>query len=358
MLSGIDTSIYTEESELIPAESSSEQSEDQLDVSSEADEKETNLLQTMLAPELQIAILLHLVQDEDFFEHLYAFMRTSKWSYLLAHDQQLWQAVAKHWSAPENINKLSTMQLAGIFVLFAAIEQDASLSINLMMAAQKNEQCYLLYSQALNIAASQGHLASTQFFLKRVSGFSGPHYVGEALKTVARKGYFDLAKILTDAILTKGKHGRDRQLQSACRLALEHQHWDIVSLLMEQDACRQNDELLSEVLHAAAKAGQSTMVKQITKNSSQLSLLDKLSVLTQPGYQHSGVSLDDLFSNTTWLVRGPLCFALGKLGYQPQPSEEVDVDVVNGLLADFSIDELESTEVAEPTLSALGVRKQ
>lgn len=343
MLSGSDTHTFTEDLE-------SEESA--------VTEEETNLLQTMLPSELQIAILLQLVTDEDFFEHLYAFMRTSKWSHLLANDVQLWQAVAKHWFDPENISKLSEKQIGGILALFAKADY-AGLAKKLPtqdVAEEDQDEIkvldvnyYFPYCQALNVAASRGHLASTQVFLERLAEFPGPHYVGEALKTVARKGYLDLARILAQALLTKGVYGRDMQLRSACRLALQHQHWGIVSLLMELDACRQHSELLSEVLHAAGQADQRTLVnKLIANNKGKLSLLDKLSVLTQPGYQNSGVGLDVLFGNHTWFVRAPLCFGLQQLGYQPQPTEAADVDVVNDLLAGLSIDEpSESTEVAE-----------
>ncbi len=87
------------------------------------------------------------------------------------------------------------------------------------------------------------------------------------------------------------------------------------------------------------------------KTRPQASLIDKLSVLIQPGYQNSGVGLDVLFDNHTWLVRAPLCFGLQQLGYQPQTTKEADVDVVNDLLAELSIDDpSEATEELRPSV--------
>lgn len=348
-------------------------SEENVVVEAEQDE-ENNLLQTMLPTEMQIAILLQLVTDEDFFKDLYAFMRTSKWAHQLANDLQLWRAVATHWFAPENISQLSDGQLSGILALFAKTDY-ADLVRNLPSVEEVKENenededevavqtqardFYLPYCHALGIAASRGHVASTQVFLERLAGFPGPHYVGEALKTVARYGYLDLAQMLTQALLTKDTQGRDMQLRSACRLALQHQHWGIVSLLMEQEACSKHSELLSEVLQVAGQANQTILVnKLITHNRAQLSLLDKLSVLTQPGYQNSGVGLDVLFGNHTWLVRAPLCFGLQQLGYRAQTTEEVDVDAVEELLAGLSIEEVtESAETTEQAIPALSMHK-
>ncbi len=352
MLSGSGTRTFTEDLENLSEETV---------VAEEEQIKEENLLQTMLPTELQIAILLQLVTEEDFFEHLYAFMRTSKWSHQLANDVQLWRAVAQHWFEPENIRKLSEKQISGILALFAKVDYaDLMKKFPAQEVADEDQDAvqiqdqnfYFPYSQALGIAASRGHVASTKVFLERLAEFPWPHYVGEALKTVARQGYFDLAQMLTQALLTKSEHGRDMQLRSACRLALQHQHWGIVSLLMEQEACCKHSKLLSEVLQVAGQANQTTLVnKLITNNRAQLSLLDKLSVLIQPGYQNSGVGLDVLFDNHTWLVRAPLCFGLQQLGYQPQTTKEADVDVVNDLLAELSIDDpSEATEELRPSV--------
>lgn len=281
----------------------------------------------LLPDEIKIVVLKQLVRDPAFFRSLFAFMRTNQKSNELAHDPQLLRAAALYWLTPQNISALSNRQIKHLQGHlppedFAKFEKDFEKDVKERISALPS---YDANCKGLMLAAARGHAGMIKVFITALEEWDLPYYIGEALKTVATEGYLDLALILTAALLTKNKHGRDLQLQSACRLALAHQHWEIVSFLIDQPACATNSKLVNNIFHAARKANQKDLVKKLVENNSaQLGLLEKLSLLTQPRLRATD-DVEKLFSNHSWL-KAPLCFGLRRLGY---PRQNTNVDIAN-----------------------------
>lgn len=291
--------------------------------------------------EIKMLILAQLVQEPGFLKHLLAFMQTSKESNELAHDAPLLRAAAQHWLLPQNISALSNKQINKLKCHLPKedlekFEEDFEEDVQERIA---DLEPYNASCEGLLLAAARGHVAMSKSFLQDLEEWKFPYYIGEALKIVAAEGYFDLALILTEALLKKNKYGRDLQLQSACRLALAEPHWDIVSFLIEQPACSNDSKLLNEVFNAAKQANQTALVKKLVDNhSAQLGLLEKLSMLTQPGLEEACDNVEKLFNNHSWLIKAPMCFGLRRLGY-PRQNTKVDMKVVNELLAMISEDD-------------------
>ncbi len=305
-----------------------EDTEELIDKDREA-QKMSDLL-GLLPTEIQLHIIKQLIPDSKYISSLLAFGASARLSKRLTVDLQVWSAVADYWLSPEHLPTLSISTLGKTLQMFAQVGHNHLIDL----LDPNYEHLYHVNGKALIAAGNAADTNSIQVFLDRLQNNSYPHYVGEALKAVCAKGSLAQATLLLTTLLRKNEHTRDYIITHACKIASENAKWDIVSLLLNQDACRSASTLLGEVLLTAGKANEPEIVKQIIKESAgNLSLKDKWAVKSTPGFIASGLSIDDLFSNDYWFVRAPIHYLVS------QASPQADLDDVTELLAQATLED-------------------
>jgi hypothetical protein len=280
--------------------------------------------------ELQVQIIMQLISDPNYINHLLAFGSSAKLPKRLMMDFQVWSAIADYWLSPQHFPTLSRSKLAKTLQMFAQAGRNHLISL----LDPNYEHLYHVNGKALVAAGNAADTQSMQVFLDRLQENPYPHYIGEALKAVCAKGSLEQSMLLLTALLRKNKHTRDYIITHACKIALENAKWDIVSLLLKQDACLKDSALLGKVLLQAGKENMHEIVKQILQmKPCYLSFMDKWAVKSTPGFIATGISIDDLFSNDYWFIRAPIHYLVS------QPLPQADLDDVAELLASVSLED-------------------
>lgn len=281
-----------------------------------------------LPQEVLLNIISRLIPDPDFINQLLAFASTADYPNQLIKDFTIWQAVADHWLSEQHFPTLSKSKLAKILQMFAQAGREQLIDL----LDPNYEHLYHVNGKALVAAGKAADTNSLNAFLNRLQNNPYPFYVGEALNAVCANGTYEQATLLLNALLRKNNHTRDTILRMACQSAVKNGKWDIVSLLLKQEACRKDSTLLGQVLLKAGKENEPKIVQQIVQeNLASLSFMDKWAVKSMPGFRSSGLSVDSLFANEYWFVRTPIHYLA-----QPTPNE---MDDVAELLASITLDD-------------------
>lgn len=294
--------------------------------------------------ELQIAILQKLIPDPKFMSYFLSYAATARLPRKLIMDFSIWMEVAHHWFKPENLSRLSKNTVAKTLQMITLAGRDHLLDF----LDPKFEHLYHTNGMALVAATKSLDLHSVEVFLKRLATNKYPHYIGEALKAVAESDVPVLAKRLLTELMGKNPQGRNSQIHETFRTALSHESWRVISTLAEQ-LCTLDSGLLGEALVASGKQNKPETVKALIQHRlNELAFMAKWTVKSTPGFQSSGLTVDDLFANHYWPLRAPLTAGLHQIGYASSSTascsveqEDVDTDAITALLDNLSLEQSE-----------------
>lgn len=295
-----------------------------------------------LPPEIQLYILQKLIPDPQFMSYFLNYAATARLPRSLIMDMSIWVQVANHWLKPKNLARLSHKTLAKTLQMISKAGRDHFLDL----LDPKFEHLYKTNGMALVAAAYSLDQHSVEAFLNRLARTKYPYYIGEALKVVCDFDAPLLAKRLLKELLGKNPQGRDSQIRQAFQTALDKGHWSVMDELVKQP-CTIDSGLLGQALFEAGKQNVPSTVKAIIQHRfNQLSFMSKWAVKSTPGFQASGLSVDDLFANQYWLVRTPLTICLHQIGYPNAQTarlnadlDETDTNAIAELLGNLSLEE-------------------
>lgn len=288
-----------------------------------------------LPPEIQLYILEKLIPDPQFMSYFLNYAATARLPRSLIMDMSIWVQVANYWLKPENLARLSQKTLAKTLQMISQAGRDHFLDL----LDPKFEHLYKTNGMALVAAATSLDQHSVETFLNRLAPTKYPFYIGEALKVVCDFDAPLLAKRLLKELMGKNPQGRDSQIHQAFQAALDKGHWAVINELIKQ-SCTIESGLLGQALFKAGIQNVPATIRALIEHRlNQLPFMDKWAVKSTPGFQASGLSVDDLFANQYWFVRTPLTACLHQIGYTSSGNPEVDTDAITELLGNLSLEE-------------------